>query len=256
MAPAAAATIYAHMTDFGVKPEEYDRIITGDLGTVAENAGIAFDKIMKIVDEAIPQIADQIVKHLPQLIETGMKLLSAVAQGVAENMPMLMDTAWTILETLGTTLNDNLDTILDKGIEIVLKIIEGISNKLPDLIPVAIEIITKIATSLLEHLPEILAMGINLIQKLALGIIQAIPDLLASMFKIVNTIRNTIPWISPWDCVSLLNEVKDLFNDINILKCAMKEAKQIILSDDNKSKELVKALEKSIESSNNFLCFN
>ena len=27
--------------------------------------------IMKIVDEAIPQIADQIVKHLPQLIETG-----------------------------------------------------------------------------------------------------------------------------------------------------------------------------------------
>lgn len=165
---------------------------TGDLGTVAENAGIAFDNIMKIVDEAIPQIADQIVKHLPQLIETGMKLLSAVAQGVAENMPMLMDTAWTILETLGTTLNDNLDTILDKGIEIVLKIVEGISNKLPDLIPVAIEIITKIATSLLEHLPEILAMGINLIQKLALGIIQAIPDLLASMFKIVNTIRNTI----------------------------------------------------------------
>ena len=49
---------------------------------------------------------------------------------------------------------------------------------------------------------------------------------------------------------------KDRKEYINILKCAMKEAKQIILSDDNKSKELVKALEKSIESSNNFLCFN
>ena len=35
-APAAASTIYAHMTDFGVKPEEYDRIITGDLGTVGQ----------------------------------------------------------------------------------------------------------------------------------------------------------------------------------------------------------------------------
>ena len=30
MAPAAASTIYAHLTDFNVKPEEYDRIITGD----------------------------------------------------------------------------------------------------------------------------------------------------------------------------------------------------------------------------------
>ncbi len=36
MAPAAASTIYAHLTDFDVKPEEYDRIITGDLGTVGQ----------------------------------------------------------------------------------------------------------------------------------------------------------------------------------------------------------------------------
>ena len=36
MAPAAASTIYAHLTDFNVQPEEYDRIITGDLGTVGQ----------------------------------------------------------------------------------------------------------------------------------------------------------------------------------------------------------------------------
>ena len=34
MAPAAAATIYAHLNDFGAKPSDYDKIITGDLGTV------------------------------------------------------------------------------------------------------------------------------------------------------------------------------------------------------------------------------
>ena len=36
MAPAAASTIYAHLTDVNVKPEEYDRIITGDLGTIGQ----------------------------------------------------------------------------------------------------------------------------------------------------------------------------------------------------------------------------
>ena len=36
MAPAAAAVIYAHLTDFNAKPEEYDRIITGDLGTIGQ----------------------------------------------------------------------------------------------------------------------------------------------------------------------------------------------------------------------------
>ena len=45
MAPAAADTIAAHFTDFGSKPEEYDRIITGDLGTVGQE--ILFDLLKK-----------------------------------------------------------------------------------------------------------------------------------------------------------------------------------------------------------------
>ncbi len=36
MAPAAASAIERHFQDFGVGPEEYDRIITGDLGTVGQ----------------------------------------------------------------------------------------------------------------------------------------------------------------------------------------------------------------------------
>ena len=38
MAPAAADTIYCHMRDFKARPEEYDRIITGDLGKVGQTA--------------------------------------------------------------------------------------------------------------------------------------------------------------------------------------------------------------------------
>ncbi len=38
MAPAAADTISRHLEDFGRSPEEYDRIITGDLGKVGQRA--------------------------------------------------------------------------------------------------------------------------------------------------------------------------------------------------------------------------
>ena len=41
MAPAACDTIYRNMEDFGRKPEDYDKIITGDLGTVGQE--ILFD---------------------------------------------------------------------------------------------------------------------------------------------------------------------------------------------------------------------
>ena len=38
MAPAAADTILTHLRDFRTKPEEYDKIITGDLGYVGQKA--------------------------------------------------------------------------------------------------------------------------------------------------------------------------------------------------------------------------
>lgn len=41
MAPAAAATIATHLNDFGILPEYYDKIITGDLGEVG--SGILLD---------------------------------------------------------------------------------------------------------------------------------------------------------------------------------------------------------------------
>lgn len=38
MAPAAADTILTHLQDFGTRPEDYDKIITGDLGYVGQKA--------------------------------------------------------------------------------------------------------------------------------------------------------------------------------------------------------------------------
>ena len=59
MAPAAADTIAAHFTDFGSRPEEYDRIITGDLGTVGQE--ILFDLLKEkgaMTSRTIIQIAE------------------------------------------------------------------------------------------------------------------------------------------------------------------------------------------------------
>lgn len=38
IAPAAADTIFQHMKDFSVQPEDYDKIVTGDLGSVGQTA--------------------------------------------------------------------------------------------------------------------------------------------------------------------------------------------------------------------------
>lgn len=164
----------------------------GDLGQVVESAGIAFDNVMRIVNEAMPQITEQIVKYMPQLVETGIKLIGAIGEGIIKNLPALLETAGTIIESVGKALGDNLDIILDKGMDILLKIIEGIANKLPDLIPKSIEILTKIATTIINHLPQIIEVGVKILVKLIEGIIKSIPTLIRSMGQVTNSIANIL----------------------------------------------------------------
>ncbi|TCL60485.1 stage V sporulation protein AD [Kineothrix alysoides] len=53
MAPAACDTIYNNLKDFGRKPSDYDKIITGDLGTVGQHA------LLDLLNEKDVDIAGQ-----------------------------------------------------------------------------------------------------------------------------------------------------------------------------------------------------
>lgn len=50
--------------------------------------------------------------------------------------------------------------------------------------------------------------------------------------------------------------LSDLIDDINILKVAMKEVKEIIKSNDTRNKKIIMETKKSLEKSKGFLCFN
>lgn len=68
MAPAAASTIYTHFKDFSVSLDEYDRIITGDLGTVGQTI------LFELLNEKGMDISQ---KHM----DCGIEIFDANAQG-------------------------------------------------------------------------------------------------------------------------------------------------------------------------------
>lgn len=67
MAPAAASTIAQHLEDFGRQPEEYDKIITGDLGSVGQTV------LLDLLRERGYDIAD---RHM----DCGMEIYDAESQ--------------------------------------------------------------------------------------------------------------------------------------------------------------------------------
>lgn len=157
----------------------------GNLGQVVESARIAFQNILNIVNEALPDIVENIVDWMPELVNTGTEMIGAIAQGIFDNLPVILnvageiisnianginqnisgitDGAMEIIDTIITGLADNMDSILEKGIDILISIINGISKALPDLVPKIVEIIKKIVVTLISHLPEIINAGVQLI---------------------------------------------------------------------------------------------
>ena len=143
---------------------------SGNLEQVVDSAEIAFENIMRIVNEAIPNIVTNLSKSLPKLIDLGGKLINSIISGIIENLPMLMESAGKILNGL----------------------IQAIVSYLPQLIPVAVQVLQTLVTGLLQNLPLILQTGIQVIAQLIVGIAQMLPSLIPQIVDCVILIAETL----------------------------------------------------------------
>lgn len=53
---------------------------TGDLGKVVDSARLVFDNILRIVNDAMPDIVENIIDWLPELFQVGTDILGQIAQ--------------------------------------------------------------------------------------------------------------------------------------------------------------------------------
>ena len=135
---------------------------SGNLSTVVESASTAFKQIMKIVNQAIPDIVTELTNSLPELAKLGMDFIGQIGQGIIDNLPQLMDVAGQIGMTLLNTLRDNGPQLIDTGVEYILDFINGLSSQAPEIMETATEIAMDLIVSLADHLPEIIETAINL----------------------------------------------------------------------------------------------
>ena len=143
---------------------------SGDLSQVVDSVEIAFENILRIVNDAVPSIISNLTKSLPRLIELGGKFLDNIITGIIENLPMLMESAGQILNGL----------------------IEAIITYLPQLIPVAVQIIQTLLLALYNYMPQIYQTGIQIVSQLIIGIAQMLPQLIPQWVKAVISIVETI----------------------------------------------------------------
>ena len=164
--------------------DQMNAAVDGIVTTITETLPQFIDKgaemitaVVSGISSALPKVASALSSVLPQLVGA-----------IASVIPKLVDAVLAAVPQILSALVSAIPVLVQAGIQIILALINGITGMLPELIPVAIEAITTIVSGLLENLPLLLDAALQLILGLAEGLISAIPGLVAMLPPIISAI--------------------------------------------------------------------
>ena len=143
------------------------------------------DKGIEMITEGLTKVIDGISDALPQIANTGTKILEALATALIENLPQLVDAGFQILNELTNYILDNLDLLIKTGLELIVQLAMGIAQALPELIPTIVETVITIANYLIDNVDLLIDASIALIMGLADGLINALPILIEKAPEII-----------------------------------------------------------------------
>lgn len=128
----------------------------------------------------------------PQLLQSGIDLMTQLGQGMVTGIPQLLAQALPIAADLASGLRANAGQLVDTGIQFILNMAQGLINGLPTMITYIPGIVTDIAGIVNDNAPKLLEAGVKLIGMLGMGLIQAVPTLLANLPQILMAVASVI----------------------------------------------------------------
>lgn len=176
---------------------------------MAETGGDT-EKMGAVVGDFLAKGVQQISEKLPQYLQMGGDILTALGGGIAANLDTILASAGQILQTLTDGLIaaspgigaaavdvvmalvgfliENAPELLTAGLDLLNNVITGITNALPELIPAAVQMISQLLMALVQNAPQLVASGLELILALVQGLIEALPELIIAAGEAVKAL--------------------------------------------------------------------
>lgn len=181
-----------------------------DFSSAMAETGGDTAKMGAVVGDFLAKGVQQISEKLPQYIQMGGEILTALGGGIAANLDTILASAGQILQTLtdglisaapeigaaavdvvmflGSFLIENAPQLLTAGLDLLNNVITGITNALPELIPAAVQMISQLLMALVQNAPQLVASGLELILALVQGLIEALPELIIAAGEAVKAL--------------------------------------------------------------------
>lgn len=158
---------------------------TGNMGEVLETAHTAFLNIKRIVDDALPDITENIREWMPEIIQVVGEVLGAIGGAILENLPVILELVGQMLTSIGNAIYEHREQILP----IVAQLLSMIGQTILQAIPYMLETSTQMKGEILDSLiAGAVEWGKNMINTFAESIYKWLFKVVSSLLELKNKI--------------------------------------------------------------------
>lgn len=175
---------------------DFDKLIDNfveSAGTAADNilpriettllgVGNLVESLLPVIIDRVPEIVNDV---LPQLLQSGMNMITVLLNGIQQNLPEIAQGALSIISQLVTTFIQMLPQIIELGLQVIIQLALGIAQALPDLIPQIVDVVLTIIQTLIDNIDLLVDAAIQLMTGLAIGIVEALPLIIEKAPEII-----------------------------------------------------------------------
>ena len=165
---------------------------SGGLGDVLETAKTFAGNLVRILNDAIPDIIENLVDWAPDIVEAGIELMSSFIKGLGENFKYISEFPLDIITTLIDGFTSNLPQLISIGLNVMVTLAQGLAQSLPTLIPSIVDAVILIVETLIDNIDMVIDAGIQLILGLADGLIEALPRLIEKAPEIIQKLVDAL----------------------------------------------------------------
>lgn len=155
-------------------------MIVSGIGSLGETILTVVPQLMETGATIITAIVDGIVQYLPTMIDTGFTMLGEFATGFLNNLPTMIGNVSTMLNTAVQWIMQNYPTFMQKGVEVLGKVAQGIIQNLPAIVGAVARMVASFISTVAQNLPTFLQKGIEILGQVVSGIIQSIPNIVSA----------------------------------------------------------------------------
>lgn len=180
--------------------------------------GSLIESLFPVIMDRIPEIIDGV---LPNLIQSGINIISYLMEGISTNLSTLTESLFEIAGMLMEGFVETFPEFIRIGMEMISSILSGIVENMPLIMENISIAFSSIGESITSCLPEIIRMGGQIILQLVLGIAGALPQLIEAAAQMILELSlglaDALPELIPAVVDIVLQVVETLIDNIDLL---------------------------------------